>query len=155
MQLERNDIAQPLVEPNVYDFVHDLVEPLAWNRNAAPYPANGGAKHGWGDGDPPHAHMQLERRGNDISPTGLDKSVYEFTNDKVETLPWHRNEVAYPVNGGYAHGWGNGDKRLMQVGDVANGEMRPDVWMATVKNVTPVALWRSDKPPSIGNFEAY
>ena len=44
---QRSDIAQPGVEANVYDFVHDKVEPLPWNRRDSAYPANG-----WTDKNP-------------------------------------------------------------------------------------------------------
>jgi hypothetical protein len=39
--------------------------------------------------------------------------------------------------------------------DIANKEVRPDVWTFVNKNVNPTANWRSEKPPSLGNFEAY
>lgn len=39
--MQKKNISQPGVEPNVYDFVHDKVEVLNWPRNDAAYPPNG------------------------------------------------------------------------------------------------------------------
>ena len=35
------NIGRSGVEPRVFDYVEDLVEPLNWNKNTAPYPYNG------------------------------------------------------------------------------------------------------------------
>lgn len=77
-------------------------------------------------------------------------------------MPWVRNDAQYPANGGEAHGWGDGSPSLSQQPvknspqrDIANKEVRPDVWVAVNKNVQPTANWRSDKPPTVGNFEPY
>ena len=47
---QHRDISQPGVEPNVYDFVHDKVEALNWERRPEAYSNNGweaGTPH-WG-----------------------------------------------------------------------------------------------------------
>jgi hypothetical protein len=38
---QKQDIAQPGVEPNVYDFVNDKVEALNWNRRTEAFNNNG------------------------------------------------------------------------------------------------------------------
>ena len=40
-QKNSQDISQPGVEPNVYDFVHDKVEALNWERRPEPFNNNG------------------------------------------------------------------------------------------------------------------
>jgi hypothetical protein len=78
-------------------------------------------------------------------------------------MPWVRNDDQYPANGGADNGWGNGAPRalfqqppnMQPQRDIANKEVRPDVWVAVNKNVQPTANWRSDKPPTLGNFEPY
>lgn len=39
--------------------------------------------------------------------------------------------------------------------DIANKEIRPDVWVEAAPLVNPTAYWRSDKPPTKGLFEPY
>lgn len=80
-------------------------------------------------------------------------------------MPWVRNDAEYPANGGADKGWGDGDPphhhaQISQPNtqpqkDIANKEVRPDVWVVVNKNVQPTANWRSNKPPTVGNFEPY
>jgi len=69
-------INEPKVEANVYDFVNDKVESTNWNRNDAPYPANGGDANGWGNGAP-KALAQSEFLGNPERVTVLDPIAYQ------------------------------------------------------------------------------
>lgn len=39
--------------------------------------------------------------------------------------------------------------------DIANKEVRPDVYVTVWKNVSPAANFRSDKPPNVGGFSKY
>ena len=39
--------------------------------------------------------------------------------------------------------------------DIADKEVRPDVYVTVRKMVDPAAHWRSDKPPTKGLFEPY
>jgi hypothetical protein len=92
------DIAQPGVEPNVYDFVKDKVEAIPWYRRTTPFEANGSRQpEGWGS----NALYQnpTTKRVKDIAEPAVDEKVYHFTRDQVETLPWVRTETAYAPNG--------------------------------------------------------
>ena len=87
--------------------------------------------------------------------------MYHFARDNVETLPWSRVDTPYAVNGSGEGGWPGAKEALAQrqadtnQRDIANKEVRPDVWVAVNKNVQPTANWRSNKPPTVGNFEPY
>jgi len=86
----------------------------------------------------------------------MDYSVYNFANDNVETLPWRRQDEAYAANGSAAKAWSLSQKTSeITQKDIANKEVRPDVWVAVNKNVSPAANYRSPKPPTIDNFEPY
>ena len=39
--------------------------------------------------------------------------------------------------------------------DIGPKEVRPDVYTVVSKNVDPVPLWRSNKPPTVGTYEPY
>ena len=118
------------------------------------YPANGWAN--------PPGRFSLSQKA-DIAQPKVEANVYDFVEDKVEAMPWVRWDNQYPANGGAAHGWGDGSPQTLSQQpvknspqrDIANKEVRPDVWVAVNKNVQPTANWRSDKPPTVGNFEPY
>jgi len=55
-------------------------------RRETPYPNNG-----W-------ANPSLVQK-NDMAEPGYKPSVYGFTSDLTETLPWVRNDLPYPANG--------------------------------------------------------
>lgn len=81
--------------------------------------------------------------------------MYDFVHDKVEVLNWPRNDHAYPYNG-----WDNSPPSTpslaqMHGRDIADKEVRPDVYVNVRRMVDPAALWRSDKPPTKGLFEPY
>jgi hypothetical protein len=68
---QKRDIAQPGVEPNVYDFVNDKVEALNWERRVEPFNNNGyaaAAPH-WG-----HSLNQMQQ--TDISNKEVRPDVY-------------------------------------------------------------------------------
>jgi len=85
-----------------------------------------------------------------ISEPGVEPNVYDFVKDKVEAMNWERNDKPYPANGWDA-------KALMQTNgrDIADKEVRPDVYVTVRKMVDPAAHFRSDKPPTEGLFEPY
>ena len=71
-------------------------------------------------------------------------------------MNWYRRTEPFDANGSRTPGgWGSNVSSLAQNKDVANKEMRTDVYTWVVKGVDGAANTRSDKPPSVGNFEAY
>jgi len=67
-----------------------------------------------------------------ISPEKVDESVYNFVDPAIAAVQKSRTGK-----------------------DIANKEVRPDVYTAVWKNVSPAANWRSDKDPKKGVFEKY
>jgi len=114
-------------------------------------------------GDKFHYNQKLAQKRDvqttkTINETGVDESVYHFTAPLVETLDWNRNKEAYAANGGDKGGWGsvaNSKPALSQRQDIANKEVRPDVYVTVRNMISPHANWRSAKPPTVGNFEPY
>jgi len=152
----KKDISDKNIDEEVWGFVNadKNTLPHQHRRVEEAYPANGWAN--------PAGRFTLGQR-QDIAQPKVEANVYDFVNDKVESMPWVRNDDQYPANGGADNGWGNGAPRALfqqpnmqqPQRDIANKEVRPDVWVAVNKNVQPTANWRSAKPPSVGNFEPY
>ena len=84
---KEKDIAQPGVEPNVYDFVKDKVEPMPWVRNDKAYPANGSHENGWGSKTLAQDPARTETKTEDISDKSVAPYVYGFVHDNVPVLP--------------------------------------------------------------------
>ena len=115
-------------------------------------------------GDKFHYNQRLAqdvKKTKDIAEPKVDESVYHFVKPNVETLNWNRAAVPFAANGGAPGGWGtvaaSKPAALNQLikRDIANKEIRPDVYVAARNNVSPAANYRSDKPPTVGNFEPY
>merc|ERR1712086_265653 len=151
--IKGKDIAETGVDESVYHFVKPNVETLNWTRSKDAFAPNGSGENGWGS----KVSLQQDNTGRrDIAEPKVDESVYHFVDPLVETLSWNRNSEAYPVNGGAPNGWGSvAGLNQVRRGDIANKEVRPDVYVTVRNMVSPAANWRSDKPPTFGNFEAY
>ncbi len=145
-QRDRKDISDKNIDEEVYGFVRadKNMSPIPTiARRGTPYPYNG-----W-DNSPPSQPSLMQRKN--ISQPGVEPNVYDFVHDKVEVLNWPRRDTAYPPNG-----WDRKDALAQIRGqDIADKEVRPDVYVAVKKNVSPAANWRSDKPPTKGLFEPY
>ena len=62
----------------MYNFVNDKVESTNWIRKEDAYQANGGAKNGWGNGDPTkQALVQTEFLGNPERVNVIDPIAYQ------------------------------------------------------------------------------
>ena len=144
VQRKKHDIGEEKMDEEVHGFANDVVDVLPNTRKeGAPYDPNGSG---------PLAHKLSQRRKHDIGEEKMDEEVHGFANDVVDVLPNTRKEGApYDPNGSgpLAH-------KLSQKEDIANTEVRPDVWQIVSKSVNPVPLWRSDVPPEKrdnGNFK--
>lgn len=123
----------------VHGFANSMVEPLAWPRAAQPPAYNGSG---------PKAHKNLpalqQRKKKDIAEAGMNEEVHGFANSMVEPIAWPRatQPPAYNGSGPKAH-----KNVLSQKSDIANAEVRPDVYSAVSKIVNPVPLWRTNVAP--------
>ena len=77
------DIAQPGVEPNVYDFVNDKVEALPWERRTEQFNKNGYAAGSW----------SLAQQA-DIADKEVRPDVFVTVRNMVDPAPWDRSNKA-------------------------------------------------------------
>jgi hypothetical protein len=82
---QRKDIAQPGVEPNVYDFVHDKVEALNWERREEPFNNNGYAAA------TPHWGHSLSQN-TDISNKEVRPDVYVTVKRMIDPAAHYRSD---------------------------------------------------------------
>jgi len=113
-----------------------MVEPLAWTRSQEAFVPNG-SKSGF--------RTVAQKGKKDISEDGIDAEVHGFANSMVEPIAWTRSPNAFVPNGSNS-GYRLNEKRIEKK-DIANKEVRPDVYVNVHKMVNPTAHWRSDKAP--------
>jgi hypothetical protein len=82
---QKKDISQPGVEPNVYDFVHDKVEALNWERRTEPYNKNGY------DAPAPHWGTSLSQQ-TDIDNKEVRPDVYVTVASMVDPAAHFRSD---------------------------------------------------------------
>jgi len=147
-QKNKKDISENGIEENVHWFANEQTDALPnTRREAAPYDYNG-------SGPKAHKNAFAQKNKKDIGEVKMDEEVHGFAKDNVDVLPNTRREgspYAYNGSGPLAH-----KNALADKGDIANTEVRPDVWVVVNKNVNPWPLWRSDVPPekrNNGNFD--
>lgn len=136
-QKGRKDIAEPKMEENTHAFANDLVEPLPYVRSDKPFVPNG-SQSGWNT--LPQTVIQRERK--DIAEPKMEENTHAFANDNVEPLPYVRSADAFVPNGSQS-GW----RSLSDKSDIANKEVRPDVYHHVSRMINPVAVWRTPNPP--------
>merc|ERR1719263_2211570 len=140
-QRNTKDISDKNIDEEVIGFVRadkNMMPIPQFARRSTPYPVNG-----W-DNTPPSQALSQKR---DISQPGVEPNVYDFVHDKVEALNWPRRAEAYNGNGWDAPTPHSGSS-LAQADDIADKEVRPDVYVTVRRMVDPAAHWRSDKAPS-------
>ena len=98
--VKSKDIAEPKYDYSVYDFSRDNVEVLPWYRTETAYAPNGSGEGRW-----PSNLAQKDVKAKDIAEPKYDYSVYDFSRDNVEVLPWYRTETAYAPNGSGEGRW--------------------------------------------------
>lgn len=113
-------------------------------RRSTAYPVNG-----WSNTPPSQA---LGQKG-DIAQGGVEANVYDFTHDKVEALNWERRTEKFN-NNGYAAAVPHWGTALAQNQDIADKEVRPDVYVTVKRMIDPAAHFRSDKAPK-DSYEPY
>jgi len=77
------DIAQPGVEPNVFDFTRDKVEALPWERRPEAFNKNGYAAGAWS-----------LAQNSDIADKEVRPDVYVTVKSMVDPAPWDRSNKA-------------------------------------------------------------
>jgi hypothetical protein len=138
-----------------------MYQPLPHARVETPYPDNGSAEGGWGNGLPSF----VQRPRKDIGETGIDPEVHGMAsaNNMVSPIPNWRRDTPYPANGSaesgpVGAGWGDGLPGFAQrpKKDIGETGIDPEVHgMASANNmVSPIPNWRRDTPyPDNGSAE--
>merc|ERR1719454_2094020 len=103
-----------------------------WSRPETPYEANGG--NNWS--------FAQKKTNPDIAERNMDGNVYPFASGMdvvpVQHNPWTRPDLPYAANGG--------SNQYSQSIDIANKEVRPDVYVTVHKLINPVAMGRFREP---------
>ena len=81
---QKRDISQPGVEPNVYDFVHDKVEAINWERRPVAYNNNGY--------DAPAPHWGALSQSEDIANKEVRPDVWDTVNRMVDPAAHFRSD---------------------------------------------------------------
>jgi hypothetical protein len=158
-QKDRQDIAEPGMEPNTHMFSNDNVDALNAAKNHGPWVPNG-SRAGWiqkykrdiGEvGMEPNTHMfandnvdtvnaplgsvgipngsqagWMAKGKRDISDKDVDEEVHGFASADTNVLPYaHSRPDSAPLDNGSG---------LAQRMDIANTEVRPDVYHTVVNN---------------------
>ena len=162
----KKGISEKGIDEDVHDFANNMPEVprLSYPRSEVAHSANGsGAKaHPAFHNDPIGAYAQgpapQERKKKDIAEKGMDEEVHGFANSMVEPLAWPRKQVPFAENGSgpKAHPPTHNEPigAYPQKMDIANKEVRPDVYTTVHSMVNPTALWRGNKAPK-SNYEAW
>jgi hypothetical protein len=133
----KKDISENGIDEEVHGFANGMTETLNWPRVNDPYAPNGSG---------PSAHQGVhQRKRRDISENGIDEEVHGFANGMTD-LNWPRvsEPFAYNGSGPTAH---QNTLYQMRKSDIANKEVRPDVYTTVHSMVNPTAYWRSNKAP--------
>jgi hypothetical protein len=136
-QIGKKDVNEAKMDEEVHGFVNHNVPPLnEWERTQKPYVPNGS--------DPrSHAQMKKTCRVNDIGETNCDEEVHGFVTANVPPLNEAvKSQAAFVPNG-------SDPKSHVQkeTEDIANKEIRPDVWKTVHEMINPAALSRPSKAP--------
>jgi hypothetical protein len=136
------DIASRSMDSDVYHFDSALdvvpVQHNPWTRPELPYDTNGA--NNWGS-------FAQKKQNPDIAERNMDGKVQSFDSGldvvPVQHNPWTRPDLPYTTNGG--------SNLYSQVGahpgkDIANKEVRPDVYVTVHKEINPVAMGRFREP---------
>jgi hypothetical protein len=134
---------------------NNMVSPIHNWRPEEAYDSNGSAEKGWGDG----TLAQQPRKKKDIGEGGIDAEVHGMAsaNNMVSPISNWRPDEEYDYNGSAEKGWGDGtfaqkerDSQIaMQKGkkDIANEEVRPDVYTVVWNLVDPAPMPRAKYAP--------
>ena len=137
------DISEKQIDEEVHGLANSMVDRINWNRSKEPFVPNG-SQLNW-----PSSLEQTGRNYRDISEKQIDEEVHGLANSMVDRINWNRSKEPFVPNGSqlnwpsslYQH---QNNKHSV---DIANKEVRPDVWVTVHKMVDPVAHWRGNKAP--------
>ena len=146
-QVSKNpDIANRNMGAWEYPFTSGMdvvpVQNNPWTRPELAYDNNGGSN--WGS-------FAQKKQNPDIAERNMDGNVHSFDSGldvvPAQHNPWTRPDLPYSTNGG--SNWGSFAQS--QIGaeprkDIANKEVRPDVYVTVHKLINPVAMGRFREP---------
>ena len=141
----KKDIAEPNMDEEVHGFASDAVDVLpATRRDNEPYAYNGSGPSAFPASFYARQHHISKK---DIAEPGMEPNVHWFASDQVDVLPaTRRDDDPYDYNG-------TGPKAFppsmaqARAGDIANHEVRPDVWVEVHKMINPASVWRTQEAP--------
>ena len=84
----------------------------------------------------------MQRVRKDIAEPKMEENTHAFANDQVDPLPYVRSSQPFVPNGSQS-GWSS----MADKNDIANKEVRPDVYHHVSRMINPVAVWRNPNPP--------
>lgn len=151
-QRRRNgrDISEKNIDAEVHGLANSMVDRINWNRSQEPFVPNGSQV----TFPPAPSLYQRQRNGRDISEKNIDAEVHGLANSMVDRINWNRSQEPFVPNGSQvtfpqpAAFYQNSNIKR----DIANKEVRPDVWVTVHNMVDPVAHWRGNKAPK-SNYE--
>jgi hypothetical protein len=119
------------MEPNTHMFANDNVDALnAGGKQAMGGMANG-SQAGW-----------MAKGRKDISDKDIDEEVHGFSSADTNVLPYaHSRPSSAPLPNGSA-------MSIAERKDIANTEVRPDVYKTVVEMVTPWRMRRPEEAPA-------
>jgi hypothetical protein len=143
----KKDIAEPKMDEEVHGFASDNVDVLpATRRDNEQYAYNGSGPSAF----PASLYARGHKIGKrDIAEPGMEPNVHWFASDQVDVLPaTRRDNEQYDYNG-------TGPKAFpptyaqqsSTTEDIANHEVRPDVWVEVHKMINPASNWRVQEAP--------
>lgn len=136
IQKKKNDIAEAKMDEEVHGFANHNVDRLPYVRPDQAYLPNGSSPKAW-------TVAQMKKHCEDIGETNCDEEVHGFVTANVPPLTeWERVNKPYLPNG-------SDPKSFIrrQTGDIANKEIRPDVWKTVHEMINPAPLSRTSEAP--------
>lgn len=173
---KKKDIGEVGIDPEVHGMTtaNNMVSPIHNWRPEEPYDYNGSAEKGWGDGSFIRNHggvrfVQRPHKKRDIGENGIDAEVHGMASANNMVSPIHnwRPDEPYDYNGSAEKGWGDGlpgfaqrsypGVRFVQKDkehehkkhkkDIANSEVRPDVYQVVNDIIDPAPMPRARFAP--------
>merc|ERR1712178_283877 len=150
-QRHNRDISEKGINEDVQDFANKNVDRLPWPRSEEAFVPNG-SKVTFPPA--PAALYQRQRNGKDISEKNIDAEVHGLANSMVDRINWNRSKEPFIPNGSEVTFPAAPSLYQQNKADIANKEVRPDVWVTVHKMIDPVAHWRGNKAPK-SKFEPW
>ena len=138
---KKKDIGEKGVDEEVHGFVTAYSPPLPKVREDSAYAPNGSDPKSW-----------VQRKKKDIGEKGVDEEVHGFVTAYSPPLPKVREEKPYAPNGSDPKSYIEKKKDSQ---DIANKEIRPDVWQTVHDMVGPTNGYvrEANAPPATEDLE--